>query len=274
MTKFTPENRQALVNILLRYWGEILAIEEEYGLLVGQGDHRPRIEFFHDAIRAYTTESKTDEEQARLSAERLAHDVRCLHYLSHQPLSSITHQQDLSPHTALVPGGPGLIEQKKKPGRETKEQLRELYGKYGVLFSALMRTTVENDVLDRSEDINQQIEEINQLIHALEEGETGLANNIVAHLSDDKLRHELQTILPTLKGKNPGGLIAKLKGDISRKDKAVKAVDGAHLQYSSAQLALYEESRDMLKQMAGKGMNLVGQFVEYALRQSERDRGR
>ena len=55
---YSTQNAQALVTFLLRAWEEILAIEAEFGLSVGGGDNRPRIEFFHDAVRAHTLDGE------------------------------------------------------------------------------------------------------------------------------------------------------------------------------------------------------------------------
>lgn len=271
MTKFKQQDQQALVNILLRYWEEISAIESEFALVVGKGDMRPRIDYFHDAIRAYTTLHKSKEMQKRLSVEQLSYDVRCLRYIASQPLASITHDaHNLSSSTLPAVIAPGLVEAAKRASRETKERLRELYEQYGVLFAALLKATAENDYQERTDALNEDVEEINQLIHAVERGaSTQELTTLIHHLTDESLKADLLILIPQMKGKSAGamnGLIARLRANIQKNDKKIKGIDTAHHQYATAQLGIYESAKDMLKTMAGQGMNLVGQFVESAMK--------
>ena len=273
--KYSADNQQAIVNILLRYWQEIFALEQELKLVVGKGDARPRIEYFHDAIRAYTTPHKTATDEARLSVERLAYDVRCLRYIATQPLASITHDKNLSASTSLVAVAEGLLPAQKKPTREMKDALRELYEKYGMLFAALLKATAEHDYQERTDTLNQEVEHIHQVIEALSRNaSTQALATLVQHLDDEKLKRDVLAMLPQMKGKNTSGLAAKLKGETQRKDKTLKLIDSAHHDYATSQLAIYESAKDMLKKMAAQGMNLVGQFVEASLRQSTQGRGR
>jgi len=276
MAKFTAHDQQSLVSILLRYWEEIVAIEEEFKLLVGKGDSRPRIDFFHDAIRAYTS----GHHKQRLVVENLAYDVKCLRYLADMPMASITHDTgNFSPGTALVVSAPGLVEVGKKMDRETKARLKELYEQYGVLFASLLKITAENDYVERTESLNEEVEQINRLIHAITSGATTeVITNHIHHLTDESLKRDLVLLIPQMKGKSAGalaGLIARLKANIQKNDKRIKGIDGAYHQYATSQLALYENSKEMLKKMAGQGMNLVGAFVESALKGGgQQQRGR
>jgi len=279
MTKFRQQDQQALVNILLRYWEEISAIEQEFGLLVGKGDMRARIDFFHDAIRAFTTQYKSRAQEARLSIEALAYDLRCLRYIATMPLASITHDtHNLSPNTLPAVIAPGLVETSKRINRETKERLCELYEQYGVLFASLLKATAENDAYDRTDALNHDVEEINQIIHAISSNaSTQEITALIQHLTDEALRQNLLLILPQIKGKSAGALtalIAKLRADIQKNDKKIKGIDSAHHDYATTQLAIYESAKDMLKKMAGQGMNLVGQFVESTMRTGQKGRGR
>ncbi len=274
--KYSSNQQQSIVTILLRYWEEIITIETEFSLLVGKGDTRPRIEYFHDAIRAYTSLHKTTEMEQRLSIERLAYDVRCLRYIATMPLASITHDEhNLSPKTLPAVIAPGLIEVNKRIGRDAKDRLCELYQQYGVLFASLLKATAENDVHERSDALDNEVEEINRLVEALtNNASVAQINNIVQHLSDAALKRDLLALLPQIKGKNASGLADKLKANIQKKDKQLKEIDTASHQYATTQLAIYESAKDMLKQMAKQGMNLVGEFVESTLRQNQQGRGR
>ena len=277
--KHSASNQQSLVNILLRYWEEISGIEQESSLVVGKGDIRPRIEYFHDAIRAFTRPDKSMADEKRLAVEQLSYDLRCLRYLAEMPLASITHDShNLSAATSLATTGPGLMASAKRMPRDTKLRLSELYGFYGVLFSALLKATAENDYQERSDTMNQQVEDIHALITAIESGASAQqVATMAAHLDDEAIKKELQDVLPKLKGKDKkalSGLIARLEAATQRKDKELKKLNTAELDYATTQLALYENSKDMLKAMAGQGMNLVGQFVESALRGAKQGRGR
>lgn len=277
--KHSPQEQQSLVNILLRYWQEISAIEQEFALFVGKGDMRPRIDYFHDAIRAFTSLHQSKEIHARLSIEQLSYDVRCLHYIVNMPLASITHDaRNLSPNTLPAVIAPGLIEVGKRINRETKDKLGELYEQYAVLFAALLKATAENDAHDRTDALNQDVEEINALIHAItRHASTQEITTRIHHLTDETLRKNLLLLLPQIKGKSAGALnalIARLRADIQKNDKRIKGIDNAHHAYATTQLAIYENAKDMLKKMAGQGMNLVGQFVESTLRSSGQGRGR
>lgn len=272
--KQTESQQQSIVNILLRYWGEITAIEEPLGLKVGKGDIRPRIDYFHDAVRAFTSGAPQD----RLTVEKLSYDVKCLRYIASVPMASITHDENLSASSQLITTGPMLVEQPKKLSRDTRARLKELYDQYGVLFSSLFREAAEEDYLDRTEELNHEVEQVNQLIAAITRGaSTQEITTLINHLADEQLRRDLLLLIPQMKGKSAGaldGLIARLKANIQKNDKRIKGVDGAYHGYVTSQLALYENGKDMLKKMAGQGMNLVGQFVETAIKGSERGRGR
>ena len=54
MTKQTDQ--ESIAQLLTRIYRDIFAIEEEFELLVGVDDFRPRIDYFHDAIRAFTSQ--------------------------------------------------------------------------------------------------------------------------------------------------------------------------------------------------------------------------
>lgn len=279
MAKFTQQDQQALISILLRYWEEASAIESEYALLVGRGDMRPRIDYFHDAIRAFTAPHKSKAMQARLSIEQLSYDLRCLRYIATMPLASITHDaHNLSPQTLPTVIAPGLVEASKRIGRDTKDRLCELYQQYGVLFASLLKATAEHDAEDRTEMLNEEVEAINMLIQALSSNApSAQIHTLIQNLSDEALKQNLLLLLPQIKGKSAGALkalIDKLRATIQKNDAKIQGIDASHHSYVTTQLAIYESAKDMLKQMAGQGMNLVGQFVESTLRQGQQGRGR
>lgn len=238
--KLNTKDQESLVRLLARLCDEIFAIESEYNLMVSQSDLRPRIDYFHDAIRAYTTPKPTKAQQERLAIERLAYDVQALRYLSEKPLASLSKESgQMSPQTSMVKVAPSLVATAKKPDRDTKDRLSQAYQQYGMLFAALLKPTADRDYMDRTEALNEMVEQLHQ----------------------------------EMEGLKPAGQ-APIKKMIATCDKEIKTVDTAHHTYSTSQLAIYEASKDLLKKMAGSGMNIVGAFVEASIRSTKAGRGR
>jgi hypothetical protein len=224
--KLSASEQKSIASLLTRIYQDILAIESEFGLLAGEGDFRPRIEHFHDAIRAFTS---GDTDSKRLSVEWLAYDLTCLRYLTSHPLASFKPHGHLSPSTALV-ATPQTVPGPRRPDRDTKERLGELYQTYAVLFAGLLKPFADRDWRDRVEEINENIERLHKI-------------------KDSKAR-------------------------VAARDKEIKAIDQAHMDYVLAQLGIFEAAKDMVKKMAASGMNLVGKFVESSLADAKRDLGR
>jgi hypothetical protein len=274
--KLTPAQQETLVRVMARFYDEILTLEIENHLLIGEGDTRPRIDYFHDAIRAFTNK----DPQAllpggRLTIEWLAYDVQALRYIESMPLGSLTPYAELSASTELAPVEEGLIPQKRRASREAKEQIAEGYKQYGVLFAALLKPFAETDYKDRTEQMNEEVAILGQIIKALEMGNN--AAPLINHLDSDEIRHTLQSFLSqgvASKSDLVKKAINHLKQKIKNNDKEIKRIDAAHHTYVMAQLGLYEASRDILKKMAKQGMNIVGQFVEASLKESQQGRGR
>ncbi len=159
--KLSASEQKTIVGLLTRIYHDLLAVETEFQLLAGEGDFRPRIEHFHDAVRAFTS---GEHDSKRLAVEWLAYDLSCLRYLQSHPLASFKpHGETLSPGTQLVEIKPALVPKAKKPGRDTKERIRELYQHYAVLFAGLLKPFADRDWRDRVEELGQDIEEIHAL---------------------------------------------------------------------------------------------------------------
>lgn len=282
--KLSPAEQEQIVKLLTRIYTDICAIETDYGLLTGDGDFRPRIDYFHDAIRAFTSgDDKARETGGRLTVEYLAYDLGCLRYLQAMPLSPFKPQAaNLAPGTDMVKLEEHIVPTPRRPSRAVKEQISELYQNYAMLFAALLKPFADADYQERTDDIAHNVAELGSLVNQIE----GLASgtgaieqiaNQINHLEDDELRKNLLAFL------QQGGfrqkpeiakLVAYLKARSNKKDGEIKAIDKAHLDYSTAQLAIYEGSRDTLKKMAAQGMNLVGKFVESSIAQTRREMGR
>lgn len=238
--KLNAKDQESLVKLLARLCDDIYAIEMKYHLFLSQSDLRPRIDYFHDAIRAFTAPHPTRADKERLSIERLAYDVHALRYLSEKPLANLSKESgSLSPQTGLVKVSPSLVPSNRKPDRDTKEQLGQAYQQYAMLFAALLKPAADRDYHDRTEAQNEMVEELHE--------EMGMAKPAA---------------------------IAGIKKKIAACDKTIKTIDTAHHAYATGQLAVYEASKDLLKKMASSGMNIVGAFVESSVRSTKAGRSR
>lgn len=282
--KLSDKEQEQLIGLLTRLYDEIGSIEDEYKLFIGEGDFRPRIEYFHDAIRDYSAQNASArEEGGRLTVEWLAYDMQCLRYLQSMPLSPFTPKGGLqSASSEMVPLDHKLVAKAKRPDRTTKERLIELYQNYAVLFAALLKPIADFDYHERVDELNNDVKDINAIIQQFEGLLAGKKNiNTIAqlahHLEDEQLQGEVIAFLQKKAAKtteNIKKMIGYLKTHTKKKDKHIKTIEDAHLNYALAQLAVFEASRDLLKKMAGQGMNLVGKFVENSIADTKRDMGR
>ncbi len=278
--KMSTAEQESIVGLLTRIYIEISEIEAQYQLLAGGGDFRPRIEHFHDAVRAFS--AGTDDE--RLSVELLAYDLSCLRYLVGMPLASFKPDSpDLSPRSdVVVVDDSGLTVKRGRPDRVVKERISELYQNYAVLFAALLKQNADRDYQDRIDSLNQDVEDLHKLSASIQ-AMVGDFKNLpkvmaaIQHLDEDDLRQQLLNFMQQqkyTKKDNLKKLMDFLKGHAGSKDSAIAGIEDAHLNYVMAQLGIYENSKDTLKKMAAQGMNLVGKFVENAIAESRREMGR
>jgi hypothetical protein len=276
--------QDALVQLLARIYTDILAIEEEFHLMAGQEDLRPRIEYFHDAVRAFFAhDQEARKDGGRLSVEMLAYDVSCLRYLCQMPLSPFKpHSENTSPHAGVADTNKSIAVKSKRPDRQVRERLADLYQHYSVLFSALLKPMADRDHKDRVSDLNYEVSQIKDAMQKLDaidkgKGSVGQLSTAVQHLEEDELRHLMGTFIQQEKYKQKESikkLMQFLKTHAAGKDKLIAAIDAAHMDYGLAQLGVYEESKDLIKKMAQQGMNLVGKFVQEAMAKTQREMGR
>ncbi len=283
--KLSPTEQDALIALLTRIYTDLHEIETQYHLLAGENDFRPRIEHFHDAVRAFSSQDVSHQEPGgRLSIEMLSYDLSCLRFLQTMPLASFKpHGAMYSPGTEVVSvGEKDLTVKAGRPSRQTRERICELYQNYAVLFAAMLKPMADRDYLDRVDDLDQDVKDLHALISELKAMEAGKGSvekvlAAIQHLEEEGLRHELMAFMQGEKHKkkdNITKLMAFLKEHIAQKDKESAGIDAAHMNYVMAQLGIFEGARDLLKKMASQGMNLVGKFVENAMAESKRDLGR
>ena len=277
--KQSSSDQESIIKLLTRIYLDIFAIEEEFQLLAGVDDFRPRIDYFHDAMRAFTSGTRVE----RLTVELLAYDLQCLRYITSMPLAPFKPGGEmLSAGADMVVVGDSPMVKPKRPDRITRERISDLYQHYAVLFAALLKPTAGRDAQERSAQIDQEVIDINAIIAYLEQmikNQTTISvfAAAVQHLEEDGLRQLLSAFIQHEKYKKKDDIkkmIAFLKKYNTNKDEKRNSVDNALHQYAMTQLAVYEESKDMIKKMAGQGMNLVGKFVEASLKDTQRQVGR
>lgn len=278
--KPSAAEQEAIAQFLTRIYDDLCPLESEYKLLAGDGDFRPRIEYFHDAVRAFTSGNPAEREVGgRLSVEWLAYDVQALRYIQSKPLALLArHSAALSPEKTIIEIAPDALAVKpKQADRATRDRLADLYQHYGLLFSALLKPFADRDTQERTDELNNDVRDIHTLLDQFDHGKLDQALATIQHLEDPKLRGELMEFIQQQKQKKSEtlqSLLEGLKKTAERKDEEIKAVEKAHLQYGLAQLAIYEGAKDILKKMAASGMNLAGKFVESAMREAQREMGR
>jgi oligoribonuclease NrnB/cAMP/cGMP phosphodiesterase (DHH superfamily) len=67
--------------------------------------------------------------------------------------------------------------------------------------------------------------------------------------------------------------LKKFSEMIKNADKQIKTVEQAHFTFTTSQLAVYENAKDVVKKMAVNGLNIVGDFVQNAVNEATRGGG-
>lgn len=266
----------ALINILNGIYSEIHNIEEQLQIRIDESDFRPRIEYFHDAVRALTTGGMGNK---RLTVEYLSYDVAMLRYIQANPLArSKGGKLNLSPGTALMTGN----EPEYSTGRNSnvKVQLSELYKNYSVLFVALLAEPADRDYQSKVETCNEEVENIAYVQKATkaaarnESSEINIEDILQQYMDDPVLARKIFALLGNRKKVIAGEALKKLSEMMKTSDKQLKATEQAHFTFTTSQLAIYENARDVVKKMAVGGMNIVGNFVQAAVNEASRGGGR
>jgi hypothetical protein len=258
--------KDALILLLHRAYEAIMVIEDTLGIIVSPSDLRPRIEGLHDAVRAYASSIGTSgPRHPRLSVEQIARDAALLKQLTEQPLHPNLSPRRQSPSQAVMVMG---AQPTAPHTSEARSQLKQSYTTYGVLFVALLAEAADKDFRTRQDTGNAQVEELDMLEAMVREAAnkgmslTELAN----HVFDPALKAHLQkraTQAP--KKMNGSEMIALLQATSKAVDANIAKADKAHFAFAAAQLGFYEQSRDVVKQLAVQGMNLAGKFVQQSL---------
>lgn len=274
------EGQQAVIALMGELYGHIRPIEAEWGIRFREQDLRPRIEHFHDAVRALSAgDAKAYGRGGRLSVEYLAYDLAQLRIVPQKPVGHINRATQKAPQGSLVVAGEPPL--RSLPDQRTRSELAKLYQQYTVFYAALFAAQAEEDFHVRSEQAEQQMDDLASIVAVLQKLLKGQistrdAEQAMMHVERDDLRERMSAMLR--KGKpGPADLTQAMASVGTIKQGLLhekKTVADAHLSYATGQLAVYEDSRDTVKKMAAQGLNLAGKFLEQAARNAGMGRGR
>ncbi len=266
---------QALLTLMDRQYREIREIEVEHRIFGAEGDYRPRIEHFQDAVRVLSSgETDLYSEGSRLSVERLAYDVAILRQINAKPLLAGRGEQHLSPVTGLA--SPTDAAQEARPDRQTRNALAELYKDYTVLFVAVFAEKAEMNASARIEELNALVEdcvELQDMLQKVAAGAMSLEELFaqVNHLEHDQLRRAILQILRRRKvqATELRSAIDTIGQAMGQFDQQIAQIDDAGMRYSGAQLAIYEDAKGTVQRLAAQGLNVAGKFVENAMHRAQ-----
>ena len=258
---------QALIPILNGIYSEIREIEAYLGIQVDASDMRPRIEYFHDAIRAVTNGMFGSK---RLSVEFLAYDIAMLRHIQGNPLArSKSAKENLSPNTNLVVASDAGS---RANSINYRSKLTESYKNYAVLFVALLSETADRNYQSRIDEHNNDVENIAVLENKAkatlkkQDVEMNIEELVHQYIDEPELAQKILAAFAGRKKAKASTALQKFSEMIKNADKQIKTIEEAHLNYTTNQLGIYEGAKDVVKKMAMNGMNIVGDFVENAVR--------
>lgn len=272
----------ALIKQMNAQYARILPIETEWSIRLHEGDWRPRVEHFHDAVRALTSgEADIYQKNSRLSVEHLAYDLGQLRQIQDKPLGKISRGTQKSASTQLARMDEAATPYIKMPPQAVRAELTALYRDYMVYYAALFSDVADRNYKSRQDAITstqQDLDVIEQVIGQLMAGKlsAGQAMEEIMHVERDDLRERMQRMLASKQlsareKQEALTLISQIEQGLTQEK---KGLDQSHMHYATGQLAVYEQSKETIKRMAAQGLNLAGRFTENALRGSGQGKGR
>lgn len=276
------QDAQAVISIMQGQYEQILAIEAPWGIRFREGDMRPRIEYFHDAVRALTSGSDDPySKHSRLSVEYLAHDIGHLRHIQARPIGNVNRNLGASPHQEVIKAGDHAAAS-STPDRATRTQLGQLYKDYTVLFVALFAQTAEDNFQVRSDEVDHTVEDIaliEDVLNKLVNGDISVqqAEAMLDQIEQDQLRDKLMMMLRSKKIgiAEKDQMVDQLGMVESQLENEKRQVEQAHMAYATGQLAIYEDAKETIKRLSAQGLNLAGKFVETAMSKGQgQSRGR
>lgn len=256
--------KDALVPLLSELYQRIYQAEAEIGLWAGEHDHRPRIERFHDAVRAYTSGMSAYSSGGRLALEQLAWDISMLRTIQSNPLTPMPKSQRKSANTGLAVRKNNAVGNQGNPRAAAaahKQQLAMDYRNYAVMFAALLAETADINHQSRMDDMDAVVEELANLRASITGKSVNLHQLAAEKIYDPQLLSEIQRLLPsgTI---GTGEALAAINHLLRKTDADQDKLDKAHISWLSGQLAMYEQGKEVVQELMRQGMNLAGRFLQ------------
>lgn len=279
---FDGAEQAAIIELMHGKYGQLLSIETEWGIRLHEGDWRPRIEHFHDAVRALTSGSGDRyAKNSRLSVENLAYDLGQLRHIQEKPIGLINKVTEKSAGTQIVKQGDAGATTPRLPPQAVRGQLVALYRDYMVFFAALFAQVADRNYQARTETIDGSVSDLDLIEQTMKQLISGKMNAAQAmqemmHVERDDLRERIQAMLAkkqlTAREKQEAlAMIAQIEKGL---DEEKKKLDKAHLSYAMGQLAVYEGAKETIKRINSQGLNLAGKFVENAMAAAGKGQGK
>ena len=279
---FDGSEQAAIIELMHGKYGQLLAIETEWGIRLHEGDWRPRIEHFHDAVRALT--SGSDDmyaKNSRLSVEHLAYDLAQLRHIQDKPIGLINKVTEKSAGTQVVKQGDAGATTPRMPPQAVRGQLVALYRDYMVFFAALFAQVADINFQARTETIDGSVSDLDLIEQTMKQLISGKMNAAQAmgemmHVERDDLRERIQNLLSkkALSAREKQEALAMIGRIEKGLEEEKKKLNASHMQYATGQLAVYEEAKETIKRLGQQGLNLAGKFVENAMHAVGKGQGR
>ena len=268
--------KDALLPLLNELYERIYQAEVDIGLWAGEHDHRPRIERFHDAVRAYTSGVSPHTAGSRLAIEQLAWDISMLRSIQSNPLQPMPKSQRKSPQKGLTVQRPNAVGETGNPrvsARALKGQLKEDYRNYAVLFTALLAETADMNHATRMEDKDAAVEQLATMRAQLSGKSTNLQQLAGNVIFDPQTLTDVQNMLPK-ESLTTDQAKAALNNAMRSIDTQQQKLEKAHISWLSGQLAMYEQGKQVVQQLMHQGLNLAGRFLQDAMSKGGPGQGR
>lgn len=273
---FGSSSKEAVVPLLAEYYQRIAAIEAEVGLWVSDSDYRPRIERFHDAVRAFTSGASPYDAHSRLAIEQLAWDMDMLRRIQANPLTPMPGSHHQSASTAVTVKQQNAVGDSGNPrmqARQYRIELADHYKNYAVMFAALLAETADMNHASRMEDKDMQVEALAHLRSSLGQKNVNLKQSVAAQVFDPDIRAQINALLPkdTLTAEQA---LASVNNAMQHIDGLQKKMDNAHLNWLSGQNAMYQQGKEVVQKLMSHGLNLAGRFLQEAMQRGGAGQGR
>lgn len=272
-------DRHALLPLIIAKYEQINMLERQHQIFGHEGDFRPRIDYYHDAVRALGNDYLNGlSKDSRLSAERLAYDIEMLRLISSRPLVAGRGDHHFSVSDALTVYHQHHAEQ--RPDRQVKQQLGDCYKDYTVYFAAIMVDFMEDNIRARKEESNVMLEDCHHLEQMLKQFAQGTIDvqqvmRGAQALEHDGLRRKLVQMLA--KGAPSKSEVQGAIGTVQQTREYIRndvtEMNKAGMRFATSQLMVYEQSRDMVKRMAAQGLNIVGKHTGQTMGDHDKGRG-